>query len=721
MGSAATAPRRFTIRQSLLFSLTVLVLFTSGAVFLSAVIGAFRASEDLAKEVVAEAGLLVSNSVAVHFAEVERSVQVVAAWGRANGLGPWDTDQWTPLLEPLLARSPRVSSIMVASSTGAELLVLRDADDPASWSMRLVHPGRWEREAWFRSWNSVTGESSELVRPFEYDTRGRTYYQVATTTTPGVPVQWTPPTVFFVTRDPGLTAGTHWTHGSGPDTTVVAFDVLLLDLSRITAGAEISEHGVVFVLADTDPPRVVALPRDGGALDAESIRARLSGTGGSQGEPDAFPELPVAGRSAHPVLDSAATAWAALGRVAGTTPCELQGETWWAHFTRIRVGDGSFVVASAAPQSDFVADLNADARRIALVSFLAIIVATAIATRLASGYSRPLESLAEGSRRIRVLDLSQGDVVESRLAEINELANEQERTRAALDSFSKYMPVEIVKDLVSSGAVATIGGERREITILFTDIEGFTTIAESRTAEEVTFLLTDYFETLLETIRAHRGEVNELLGDGVVAYWGAPVPLKDHAARATAAILDCQLRINQLGDRYAVQGKPRLPTRFGVASGEVVVGNIGSTSRLAYAAVGDIANLASRIEGLNRFYGTRLLVSGRTRDLAGDSFVWREVDAVRVKGRSTVTRLFEPLGAVTEVSSRRLELRDSYEAALALYRDGDFRGAVRALQELRADTPDDRSVDRLLSLAQACLDDPPDLHGWDGVTVFTIK
>ena len=715
--------RQFSIRQSLLLGLILLLFSTSGAILVSTVLGAIRASEALTREVIDEAGVLVTQEVDAYFAEVERSLRIVAAWAQTNDLGPADTDAWLPLLQPLIAQNPRVSSVLVGTSTGTELMLLQDPLDAAQWTARSVDPQRWASAASFRRWRAgVDDVGEEALESIAYDPRTRLYYRTALAADSIRTVAWTPPTVFFTTRDPGMTASTFWVGAAG-DTTVLAFDVLLLDLSRLTTAQDISEHGIAFVLSDDTPARVLGLPREAEALDASGIRTRLI-PGGGPADADARPALHVAGQSGIPVLDAASQAWHANGRPDDSLRFTFEDKTWWANFTRTSVGSNAFVIAAAAPESDFIAGLASSARRIIIVSLFALVLATILATRLASGYARPLEALAQASRRLQKLDLSPAQDVPTRVREIQELVREQERTRIALSSFSRYIPVEIVRNLVAQGVAAKLGGERRVITILFTDIEGFTSIAERYSAEEVTALLTDYFEVLIDTIRAHGGEVNELLGDGIVAYWGAPTRREDHAARAVGAILACQERVAELSARSGGE-RPPLPTCCGVDSGQVVIGNIGSASRLAYKAVGDTANLASRIEGLNRIYGTRMLVSGATRELAGDDFEWREIDAVRVKGRSATTHLFEPLGRRGEVAAERLAFRDRYEAALRHYRQAAFEDALRALEDALQLHPEDRPASRLLALVREQLqqDDRPAgwSEAWDGVSTFLTK
>ena len=702
----------------MLFGLTLMILLTSGAILIATILGAFRASKDLAKEVIEEVGYLVTYEVSNYFSEVERSLKIASQWAINTDLNPDDEDRILSFMIPYIAESPRVSSIMFFDEEGTEFMLLQDPVNPDYWTLRFSDPEKYLDRVYFRRWIQGEGIISDSLEYLDYDARGRIYYEIAMDTEENT-VDWTPPVVFFTTKDPGMTAIYRW-RSSDEKIHAFAYDVLLLDLSRLTSKTKISENGIAYVLSLEEPHRIVGLPNMGGPLDNETIRNRLSGTNNVDKEADTAPELPIAGSSGISEIDAAVMEWDSLGSPDGSIPFELGGETWWAHFTRLEIGRNSFVTVAAAPQNDFVYGLNEAARRITIATLISVLISTIIAIRFARNYARPLEVLAKASRRIRNLDLSPQENITSSLIEINDLVTEQERTRIALDAFSRYMPVEIVRNLVASGVAAKVGGERREITILFTDIEGFTTISESRSAEAVTSLLMDYFEILMETIRKNGGEVNQLLGDGVVAYWGAPVYDDRHAYGAVKAIIECHERIIELNKRFISEGKPAVPTRFGVASGEVMIGNLGSKSRLAYAAVGDTANLASRIEGLNKFYGTRLLVAEETKTQAGDHFEWRHIDGVRVKGRVTGAELFEPLGLKGSVDLKVLSFRDKYEEALYAYRDKSFQKTLELLDEIDTVYKEHLSVKRLIEQSKKNILIPPP-HNWDGMTDFYVK
>lgn len=706
-----------SIRQSLLFGLIFLVIFVSGALLISTVIRAFKTSEALANEVIEEAGIGLKAEVEGYFWEVDRSLEIVRKWAQNQNLQPQNEEELSHLLPPLIEASPRISSVMLANSRGAEMLYLQDPFNSALWTTRLVDPLQWPGLAKYKRWDSTSKLMKSSMEPINYDTKARRYYRRALEAELNE-TRWTEPAVFFVTRDPGMTAVQRWTAPNG-DTLVLGLDVLLLDLCRLNMNLAISEHGFSFVFSKEDD-RLIALPADSLDLSDEGIRRRLGIERQKNLAADSKPQLPIAGKSGNRSLDSAHQAWQRAGRGDTSFSFTHNEKRWLANFSSLKVGDHHFVMAAIAPQSDFMKGLAAETRQILLFTLIALLLAVAVASFLAIRFAKPLELLAAGSRRLQKLDLSDAEESSSNFREIRTLQIEQEKARIALSSFVRYLPMEIVRELVAKGEVARIGGERRVITVLFTDIEGFTSISESRSAEEVTQLLSEYLEALLETIRKHGGEVNQLLGDGVEVYWGAPLPNEAHAQKAVEGILAGFRAIEELNTRFIAEGKPPLPTRFGAATGELMIGNVGSKSRLSYTAIGDTANLASRIEGLNRFYGSRLLVADSTRESAGPNYEWRLVDRVRVKGRSQPVDLYEPLGRKGAVNSQVLHFRDQYEQALKAYQNADFHAVLEELQMIAPECRDDKSFKRLKALAVHYLQNPRE-EDWEGISNYLEK
>jgi adenylate cyclase len=214
--------------------------------------------------------------------------------------------------------------------------------------------------------------------------------------------------------------------------------------------------------------------------------------------------------------------------------------------------------------------------------------------------------------------------------------------------------------------------------------------------------------------------VDKIVGDAIIAFWGAPTAMPDQTDRALKAVLECRDTLATLNQTWGVQGLPELPTRFGLATGPVVVGNMGAPTRLAYTVLGDTVNLASRLEALNKVYGTRILVDIGARQAGGDGFAMRHLDRIIVVGKTQATDIFELLGETGKVPAVKLAAARRYEAAWDQYRLGEFRQAWDALAGFEAEFGVDPAVERLRQMCQAYRERPPG-PDWDGISIMTTK
>ena len=372
-------------------------------------------------------------------------------------------------------------------------------------------------------------------------------------------------------------------------------------------------------------------------------------------------------------------------------------------FKRFSVGPHrSFWIAVVVPESDFTGEIHRQRNIILGIMVVALVVAVGLGFWLARRYSRPLEALARQSQRIQDLDLTPTQAIDSGLAEVQHLAASQEQMRAALESFSRYVPIEVVRELIRRGEVARIGGKVAPITILFSDIRGFTTISENLAPDDLADHMADYFALLLEILHGRRATVDKFIGDAILAFWGAPSPDTHLPEEAVRAALECVQTLEAHNKQWRAQGRTELPTCFGIHTGEVVVGNIGAPSRLSYTVLGDAVNLASRLEALNRLYGTSVLISEDVRAPVQEAFHLRLVDRVAVKGKIHPVQIYEVLGERGEVDEERLAFAQKYEEAFQRYQDQEFTQAVAALEDILEQglsPADDPSVTRLL---EAC-------------------
>jgi adenylate cyclase len=224
-----------------------------------------------------------------------------------------------------------------------------------------------------------------------------------------------------------------------------------------------------------------------------------------------------------------------------------------------------------------------------------------------------------------------------------------------------------------------LGGERRNITILFTDLAGFTTISEAYSAERVTHLLNRHFTDMTDIVLDHHGTVARFIGDAIMAFWGAPLEDEDQAFRAVSAAVAMQVGMHALREEFAKDGLPPIHMRVGIHSGSAVVGNLGSAKRFDYTAIGDDVNLAARLEGTNKMYGTGILVSAETVKRIGDRMAFRPVDKVIVKGKSQAVEVFTPCSDTA--------LNDMTGRVITAFRAQQWDAAQTLVEELLAASP----------------------------------
>ena len=290
--------------------------------------------------------------------------------------------------------------------------------------------------------------------------------------------------------------------------------------------------------------------------------------------------------------------------------------------------------------------------------------------------------------------------------------------KASLRSFAHYVPTDLVRTLLAHGREAELGGELRRLTIHFSDVADFTAISEGMEPTRLVEAMGRYFELMAGALTRYGGTVDKFMGDGIMAFFNAPEELPDHPRQACLAALEAQRLLAEMA-RATPPGEPVFRARIGLGLGEVLVGNIGTPERFAYTLLGDEVNLASRLEGLNKLYGTAIIASDAVMDQAGDEFEWRRLDRVVVKGRVRGTLVCELLGLKGEVPKSVLAARDVYERALDAYFNSDFENAGQLFDEAAQLRLGDRGATMMRERAHILADDPP--LRWDGVHVMEEK
>ena len=283
-------------------------------------------------------------------------------------------------------------------------------------------------------------------------------------------------------------------------------------------------------------------------------------------------------------------------------------------------------------------------------------------------------------------------------------------------AFGHYVNQTVVKQIKKDPHMLELGGAKREITIFFSDIAGFTTISEKLKPEELVKFLNEYLGEMTDIIIRNQGTLDKYEGDALMAFWNAPVPLHDHELNACLAALENQSRLAELREKWVKAGLPELHVRIGLNSGEAVVGNMGSENRFDYTAMGDNVNLASRLESINKQYGTYLMIAESTYSKVKDQLLCRELDQIRVKGKSEPVRVYELIAKKgDETTELGLKLK-TFAEALAMYRERKFAEAKSKFESLTGDAPAGVFVKR----CEEFIKNPP-AQDWDGVWNFDVK
>ncbi len=600
----------------------------------------------------------------------------------------------------LLERYPAMAALFVGYEDGHFLYAGRpetfsidqrlefDAPDGPSIILRTIDgEGAARRETWWFEMPDGS-RSPPRSRALDYDPRTRPWYVDARRA--NAPVL-TEPYHFAQANVIGVSAGVPLRQGG-----VIGFDFTLTTLSsligdyRITANAIImlaSDTGIVFMESEACKlERSQCLPGEDAVRAAmRSVVAQLGG-----GDQRIERDLVFGGRDYRLLVH--------------TMPPNLGRR---------------YQIAAAVPIVELSADSQTLLERAALAAAVAVGLAAGGALLAALLLSRSLARIAGKTERIRDLDFSDQVPVVSRITEIARLSASVERMREGLEVFGRYVSKNLVHQIMRSPETAGVGGTRREITVMFTDIEGFSLLSETMEPELLTNRLSRYFDALGTAIVANRGMIDKYIGDSIMAFWNAPEPDPDHIANACRAALQAAAAGNQLSEKWKSRGRPGFRTRFGLHTGPAVVGNVGARERINYTLVGAVANQASRLEGLNKAYRTEILASGEIAGATADRFVWRHIDRIVAAGTTEQHEIHEPLGEI-DSAPRHAELLAQWESGRAAYGEGRFEAALacfRATASLRpSDGPSRVFIERCLAFLR---DGAP--TDWNGTWHFDRK
>jgi len=287
-------------------------------------------------------------------------------------------------------------------------------------------------------------------------------------------------------------------------------------------------------------------------------------------------------------------------------------------------------------------------------------------------------------------------------------------------TMARYMSAEVAEQLLAEGE-SVLGGKNQNVSVLFSDVRGFTTISEALGARETVSMLNEYFEEMVDVIFRHHGVLDKFIGDAIMALFGVPFNGEHDADDAVVTANDMFTALSELNRRRTIKGKDLIRIGVGISTGEVIVGNIGSTKRMEYTVIGDAVNLGARLEGATKFYGCNILISEFTKNQLTNGHLVREIDRLQVKGKNEPVAIYEALDHFTEDSFPGLEKTvQAYGAGLGLYRQRDFQGALDSFRQGLSFHPGDKPTRIYAERCEHYIQNPPD-DTWDGVWVMTTK
>ncbi len=543
------------------------------------------------------------------------------------------------------------------------------------------------RESW-RFTSLVQADGEDRWRLTEFDPRERPWYVGAEK---AHAPYLTEPYRFAWSSEAGITTGMPLQAGGG----VIGFDFTLGTLAKLLTEYKITPNAIVItatagsdVFMESDPCKAGAtdcFPQDAEARTALRRTIVEAITAGGRLERDTS----IAGRSYRMIVQP-------------MTPL----------LTR------KFLIAVAVPIAELTVDSRKLIERSAEVAAVAVALSILAVLAMSFALSRALRRISVKTERIRNLDFSDTTLISSRITEIARLSDAVERMREALEVFGRYVSKGLVSQIMRSPESAAVGGSRRELTVMFTDIESFSRISESIEPELLTSRLSRYFEALGSAISGNQGMIDKYIGDSVMAFWNAPEFDADHIAHACHAALQASRASLLLADKWKALGRAGFRTRIGVHTGLAVVGNVGARERINYTLVGAVANLASRLEGLNKIYGTSILASGVVASATASRFVWRPVDRGIAVGTTEVLEIYELRGL--EADATETAFLERWAQGRSAYDDQRFAEAVLHFTQATELRPDDGPSRVFIQRCEEFLrDGVPD--GWTGAWHFNVK
>ncbi|WP_460053554.1 adenylate/guanylate cyclase domain-containing protein [Spirochaeta dissipatitropha] len=533
-------------------------------------------------------------------------------------------------------------------------------------------------------------ERIEALPDYSYDPRLRPWYQQSAEQNT---VNWTQVYIFSASQRPGITVSTPVLDRNGNFIAAAGADIFVEDIADFLSELQVGQRGQAFLLDQAGLIDSLTRISDPGVISTSDVETAFIEFLHFQEDKNA--DSTILQFQANEAL------------LAAFAPLSSQrGLNWYAGIV--------------VPEDDFLSDKRAFLFMSIVLTLVTLAGTLSLSIIFSRKITRPLLDLVGEAAKIQAFDLNDAVDVDTTFAEIERLQQAFENMKSGLRSFRKFVPADLVRSLLSRGIEAELGGEEKSASILFADIINFTGHSENMTAGTLVQHLGDFMGRISEIILDEHGTVDKYIGDALMAFWNAPNSVDDHGYKACCAALRIQERLYGLREEWTAAGLPAFRVKIGVNTGSVVIGNMGSESRLNYTVTGDPVNVASRLESLCGIYGTSILISSDCLDACHGKIFARQIDRVSVKGKAKSVDIYEVMGYSDQIDENLSSLRSSYEASLQLYFQRDWSAAEAAFCSLLKKFPEDQASRLLAERCRTYLTNPPP-DSWNGEFVFLQK
>ena len=700
-----------TVRASIVFLISALIILTGLTTSFLAYTGSKKSVYYLAENMIKEINDKVSDKTINYMQPAERIINQIKYLIENGKLDYRNKDVFLSFLKNTLENNKEIGAIYLGMPDGNFMMTKRMVD--GSYSTRVITRTKnnviidWTHE---NIENEINFPDEMLLPDEGYDPRERGWYQSALDKKSLV---WEDVYVFASDKIPGVSCAMPVYEKNKELSGVLGIDIGVMEFSFFLGEIELSKIGKAVILNNKDEIIAVSMDRSSKADVINNILFK--------GQSIDELNLILAEDSKDDLIRESYFAYQGSKGQKHLPIFKSNKKKYTTKYQRFNPNEYfRWSIGIVIPEKTIMGAVNTNNIIVLSISLFFIILSLAMGIWFSKSISNPLSLLSKEMEKVQRFELDDTKEVHSVLKEVHDMNSSFQNMIVGLRSFKKYVPSNLVSKLIQLGQEAKIGGEKRRLTLFFSDIKNFTTISEELDPEELVDNLVKYLSKISRAIIENNGTVDKYMGDGIMAFWGAPDKVNDHSVLACYSALECQLILDKIMKENPESHLAKFFTRIGLHTGEVIVGNMGSDERLNYTVIGDAANLASRLEGLNKFYGTKIIISESTYQEAKEFVCARLLDKVAVKGKSEGVFIYELISKAGELDSKKEEYIQLAAEGAKLYFDREWKKAIRVFKKILELNNEDTPAQILLERSEGFLKSPPEKN-WNGIYVFDKK